>query len=442
MLIVGNGTIITRNNGKILNKDSGIVIDGKFIKEIGNLSELKNKFPDTSYIDAKGMLIMPGMINTHMHIYSSFARGMDSKSAQPKDFLQILQGLWWKLDRTLTLEDIKYSALAAYLDLIKNGTTTIFDHHASAGAVTGSLFTIAEAAKALNVRSSLCYEVSDRDGENIMLSGINENIDFIKYTNYLNDDMLTGMFGLHASFTLSDKTLNLIKEKSEGLGSGFHIHAAEGILDEEESVSKYGKRVIERLNDFSILGKKTLAIHCTHINEKEMEIIKDTDTPVVHNPESNMGNAVGCSPAIDMMKKGITVGLGTDGYTCDMFESMKTANILHKHNLKDPSSAWSEVPKMLFENNRIITERHIKNKIGILEEGALADIIIADYTPHTPLTENNVNSHILFGVSGRCTETSIINGKVVMKDREILGIDQERIYSKSREISKKLWDRI
>ncbi|MFA6941748.1 MAG: putative aminohydrolase SsnA [Clostridiaceae bacterium] len=442
MLIVGNGTIITRDNEKILDSSNGILIDGKFIKEVGNLKIIKEKFPEASFIDAKGMLIMPGMINTHMHIYSSFARGMDSKSTPPKDFLQILEGLWWKLDRTLTLEDIKYSALVTYLDLIKNGTTTIFDHHASAGAVTGSLFTIAEAAKALNVRSSLCYEVSDRDGEEIMLQGINENVDFIKYANSLKDDMLTGMFGLHASFTLSDKTLDLVKEKSDGLNSGFHIHAAEGILDEEESESKYGKRVIERLNDFNILGEKTLAIHCTHINEREMEIIKSTNTTVVHNPESNMGNAVGCSPAIDMMKKGITVGLGTDGYTCDMFESMKTANILHKHNLKDPSAAWAEVPRMLFENNRIITERHIKNKIGILKEGAIADIIIADYTPHTPLTEDNINFHILFGVSGRCTETSIINGKVVMKDREILGIDQERIYSKSTEISKKLWDRI
>ena len=360
MIIIGNGTIITRINRKILDSDSGILIDGKFIKEIGNLKRLKDKFPEASYIDAKGMLIMPGMINTHMHIYSSFARGMDSKSAPPKDFLQILQGLWWKLDRTLTLEDIKYSALITYLDLIKNGTTAIFDHHASAGAVPESLFTIAEAAKDLNIRSSLCYEVSDRDGEKIMLQGLRENIDFIKYANSLKDDMLTGMFGLHASFTLSDKTLDLIKEKSDGLDNGFHIHIAEGKLDEEDSESKYGKRVIERLHDFNILGEKTLAVHCTHINEREMEIIKETNTPVIHNPESNMGNAVGCSPAIEMMNKGIIVGLGTDGYTCDMFESMKTANILHKHNLKDPSAAWGQVPRMIFENNRNIIERHIK----------------------------------------------------------------------------------
>lgn len=442
MIIVGNGKIITRDNGKILDSNNGILIEGRFVKEIGNLKVLKDKYPESSFIDAKGMLIMPGMINTHMHIYSSFARGMDSKSAPPKDFLQILQGLWWKLDRSLTLEDIKYSALAAYLELIKNGTTTIFDHHASAGAVTGSLFAISEAARELNVRSSLCYEVSDRDGERIMLQGVKENIDFIKYADSLKDDIMTGMFGLHASFTLSDKTLDLIKEKTEGLNSGFHIHIAEGKLDEEDSVLKYGKRVVERLNDYSILGEKTLAVHCTHVNEKEMDIIKETNTPVIHNPESNMGNAVGCSPAIEMMNKGITVGLGTDGFTSDMFESMKTASILHKHSLKDPSAAWTEVPEMLFDNNRTIAERHINNKIGVLKEGALADIIIIDYTPHTPLTENNVNSHILFGISGRCTETTIINGKVVMKNREVIGIDQDRIYAKSREISKKLWERL
>jgi putative selenium metabolism protein SsnA len=442
MIIIGNGTIITRNNGKIFDKNTGILIEGKFIKEIGDLKKIKEKFPEASFVDAKGMLIMPGMINTHMHIYSSFARGMDTKGDPPKDFLQILNGIWWKLDRALTIEDINYSAQVTYIDLIKNGTTTIFDHHASAGAVTGSLFTIAKAAKSLNVRSSLCYEVSDRDGVDIMLQGVNENVDFIKYTKSLDDDMLSGMFGLHASFTLSDNTLNLIKEKSADLVSGFHIHVAEGIQDEEDSISKYGKRTAERLNDFGILGEKTYAVHCTHINEREMEIIKETNTPVIHNPESNMGNAVGCSPAIEMMNKGITVGLGTDGYTCDMFESMKAANLLHKHNLADPSAAWGEVPRMLFENNRVIAERHIKNKIGIIDAGALADIIITDYKPHTPLSENNVNSHILFGVSGKDTITSIINGKIVMKDREIIGIDEERIYSKSREISRKLWERI
>jgi cytosine/adenosine deaminase-related metal-dependent hydrolase len=155
-----------------------------------------------------------------------------------------------------------------------------------------------------------------------------------------------------------------------------------------------------------------------------------------------MGNAVGCTPILELMKKEITLGLGTDGYTSDMFESMKVANILHKHHNCNPSVAWGEVPLMLFQNNAKIVNRFFEKPIGVIEEGAYADIIVLEYDPLTPFNENNANSHILFGVSGRCVTTTMINGKVVMKDRELVGVDSEGIMAKSREISNKLWGKI
>jgi cytosine/adenosine deaminase-related metal-dependent hydrolase len=163
---------------------------------------------------------------------------------------------------------------------------------------------------------------------------------------------------------------------------------------------------------------------------------------VVHNPESNMGNAVGCTPVLELVKKGITLGLGTDGYTDDMLESMKVANVLQKHHNCDPAVAWGEVPLMIFDNNAKIANRFFEKPLGVIKKGAYADIIVAEYDPLTPLDGNNADSHILFGVSGRCVSTTMINGKVLMKDREIIGVDTEKIMAKSRELSNKLWMKI
>ena len=170
-----------------------------------------------------------------------------------------------------------------------------------------------------------------------------------------------------------------------------------------------------------------------------MDILKETNTNVVNNPESNMGNAVGCAPVIEMMKNEVVVGLGTDGYTSDMFESMKVENIIHKHNLCNSNVGFVETNKMLFENNRNIAAKYFKKPLGILKEGAYADLIIVDYNPLTPMNENNLNGHIMFGMSGRCVDTTIINGKIVMKNRKIMTVNEDNIFKKSRKISEEFW---
>lgn len=442
MLLVGNGKLVTRYLERPFFENGAVVIENGVVKEIGGFNKLKEKYPTAEFIDAKGKVIMPGFINSHMHIYSAFARGMASKGPAPRNFGDILEGLWWKLDKCLTLEDTKYSAYTTLIDCLKNGVTTVFDHHASPFSVEGSLFTIADVSKELGVRTSLCYETSDRDGEEIMKQGIKENVEFIKYANTVEQDMVKGMFGMHASFTLSDSSMEKCAVAMEGLNAGYHIHAAEGIEDLEDSLKNHGKRVVERLNDFKILGKESIAVHCIHINDHEMEILRKTETNVVHNPESNMGNAVGCSPIIKMMEEGILVGLGTDGYTSDILESLKVGNIIHKHNLCDPNVAWGEIPQMLHENNSKIAKQYFSKDVGILKEGSFGDVIIVDYDPLTPMNENNVNSHVLFGMNGRCVTHTIVGGKVLMKDREIIVADEKEIFAKSRELATKLWERI
>lgn len=442
MILVGNGRLITKNEQNPYMDDGCVVIEGNVIKEIGSTKEMKGKYPSHEFIDANKKVIMPGLINTHMHIYSSFARGMAVPGKPSENFMEILENLWWRLDKKLTLEDTKYSAYATYIDCIKNGVTTVFDHHASPFAIEGSLFTIKDVAKNLGIRTNLCYEVSDRDGLKTIDQGIQENVNFIKFAKADESDMVKGMFGLHAAFTLSDETLEKCANEMANLDAGYHVHTAEGIDDVIINKEKYNKKVVQRLNDFNVLNDKTIAVHCIHIDSEEMELIKENKSFVVHNPESNMGNAVGCAPVVHLLNKGITVGLGTDGYTSDMFESLKVANIIHKHQLRDPRVGWAEAPTMLFENNRKIASKHYKKDLGVLKEGAYADVIVVDYIPHTPLNENTENGHIIFGMTGRSVDTTIINGKVLMKDRILLNIDEESILAKSREMSNKLWDRI
>lgn len=441
MLLVGNGLLITRDAKNTVIEDGCVAVKDQLIVETGATGDLKAKYKEAEFIDAEKKLIMPGLINTHMHFYSTFARGMALKDAPPASFGEILERLWWRLDKTLTLEDVYYSAMVPIIDCIKNGTTTVFDHHASPNSAPGSLFKIAEAVKKAGLRSCLCYEVSDRDGAEIADDGIKENIDFINYCNKEKDPMLKAMFGLHASLTLSDKTLEKCVSQNAHTGVGFHIHVAEGIEDLNDARAKYGMGVIERLNERGVLGKKSIAVHCVHISKKEMEILKGTGTNVVHNPESNMGNAVGVSPVLKMFEKGVMLGLGTDGYTSDMFESLKTANCLHKHASANPSAAWGEPPHMLFENNTGIAGKYFEKPLGRLVEGACADIIIVDYNPPTPLAPENLNGHILFGVSGRSVDTTIINGRVVMENRKLVSVDEDEICAKSRELAQKVWKR-
>lgn len=441
-MILKNGRVITQDKDRPYIEDGAVVIEGNKIIAVDTTENILAKYREEDIIDVDGKVIMPGFINTHHHIYSAFARGMASSGKPNENFLEILENLWWKIDKKLSLEDLKYSAYTTYIDCIKKGVTTVFDHNASPFAVTGSLDSIADAAKDLGLRTCLCYEVSDRDGEKIAQEGIDENINFIKKYNTDEQNMIKGMFGLHASFTLSDETLRKCDEELKGLNAGYHVHVAEGIDDLEQCLEKYGKRVVERLRDMNILGDKTIAVHCIHVTDDELNILRDTNTMVVHNPESNMGNAVGCQPFLELHQKGITIGLGTDGYTSDMTESMKVANIIHKHVKQNPSVAWGEVPVSMFENNRKIAQKYFSGDLGILRAGALADVIVVDYDPLTPMNENNINSHILFGFTGKDVVTTIIDGKVIMQDRKLVGINEKEIFKTSREVAKKLWDRM
>ena len=427
MLLVGNGKLITRDPALPYLEDGAVALDGEVVKEVGALADLKAKYPDAEFVDAKGGVIMPGLINVHTHIYSGLARGLAIEGNNPTNFLEVLEGMWWNIDRHLTLDGTRASAYATVLDCIRDGVTTIFDHHASFCEIPGSLFAIKDVCQELGIRANLCYEVSERDGEEKTRQSIQENADFAKWAKEQDDDMIKAMFGGHALFTISDKTFEEMVKANDGM-TGFHIHVAEGMNDVYDSLRNYGCRPVNRLLYNGILGEKTMLGHCIHVSPAEMDIIKETNTMVCHNPESNMGNAVGCSPVLQLYNRGILIGLGTDAYTHDMLESLKVLLPMQRHNVCQPNVGWCEATGMLFQNNAKICSRYFKKPLGVLKPGAAADVIVMDYKPFTP-----------FGMMGKNCRTTIINGKVLYKDREFVGIDEDKINAWCMEQSKKLW---
>jgi putative selenium metabolism protein SsnA len=439
MVLVTNGRLITRDTeGTGYYEHGAVAYEGTKIAAVGEEQVLRAQYPDAEIIDAGGGVIMPAFINAHTHIYSALARGLSIVGNNPTNFYEVLNGTWWAIDRHLMMDGTKASADALYIDCIKQGVTTIFDHHASYGEIPGSLFTIAESARRFGIRSCLCYEVSDRDGEEKCLQAIRENADFITYCQKENDPMLRAMFGGHALFTLSDKTFDRMVEANNGR-TGYHIHVSEGMNDVYDSLQNYGRRPVQRLQDHGILGSKTILGHCVHANTAEMDIIKETDTMVVNNPESNMGNAIGICPVLPLYKKGILLGMGTDAYTNDMLESIKVALCSQRSNACHPNVGWCEVTDMLFKNNAKIGMRYFPDTLGVLKPGAAADIIVMDYKPYTPFSDANIDGHMIFGMTGRQCQTTIGNGKLLMKDRKLVGIDEEAENAHILEAAKKLW---
>jgi len=434
MLIV-NGTLVQDLN--TIHDDHGIRIEGQTITDVGSTETLKTTYPDDEILDAKGGLIMPASICAHTHFYGAFARGMAIPGAAPKNFPEILSRLWWALDKALDEDTVRLSAQVMLIDAIRHGTTTLFDHHASPNFIEGSLDVIGQAVTDAGLRAVLCYEVTDRDGADKAQAGIAENLRFMESAKGY--DNLAATFGLHASLSLSSETLAQCADSAES----FHIHVAEHEADQDDSLDKYGKRVVHRLHEVGILGEKSIVAHAVHCDPWELEILRDTKTWLTHQPRSNMNNAVGASALDDMLAADMNVCLGTDGFLHNMWAEWKAAYLLHKVAHRDPRRAnGADIAKIALQNNAALTQTFFPNiTVGTLTIGAMADVMIVDYHPFTPLTARNLPWHIVFGFESSMINTTIATGKILMQDHQILHMDEAKITAEARALAPSLWDR-
>jgi putative selenium metabolism protein SsnA len=439
-LLIKNATLVTWEEPNRILPNYSIYIQNGKIADLGPDSDLLQRYPDAQVIDAARQMVLPGNICAHTHYYGAFSRGMAIPGSAPENFGEVLEKLWWPLDKSLGPEDIRYSALLCLVDAIKHGTTTLIDHHASPNFIDGSLDIIAETVEKAGVRSALCYEVTDRDGKEKARAGIAENARFIKSVKG-RSERLAGMFGLHAALTLSEETLDLCRA-AVGAEVGFHTHLSESKDDGLAVQKRAGMRPVHWLDKHGLLGQHSIAAHCIHIDEAEMDILAQNGTWVTHQPRSNMNNAVGVSPVEEMLGKGIKVCLGNDGFSNAMWDEWKTAYLVHKLHQGNPRSMSAyTVIDMAVYNNAALANDLFPLEIGIIKPGAAADLMFVDYAPPTPLTEGNLPWHILFGFRESMVTSTIVGGKVLMKDRQLLTLDEKEIAAKSRELAAKVWMR-
>ena len=383
-------------------------------------------------LDFSGRFLMPGMVCGHTHLYSALARGMPMPKKVPRNFYEILKYVWWTLDRALDDEAVYYSTLVGVLDAARCGTTTLIDHHASPNFIRGSLGVMGEAIEKIGLRGVLCYEVTDRNGLRGAKLGLEENEAWVGKNR---GPMFGGLVGAHASFTLSDESLGACADLAEGLGSGVHIHVAEDPCDQADCTAKYGEKLIDRLADAGVLGPKTILGHCTHLDSASLDLARDAGCWFAHNTRSNMNNAVGYAP-VHLM--GRQVALGTDGIGADMFEEVKFAWFKARDGRN--GLGIGDVAGFL-TGAQNLASMLLNTRLGMLEPSCAADLVVLDYPTPTAVTPQNLLGHLIFGMSSQFVTDVMVNGKWVLKNREVVGVDEERIRAEAQRVAKKVWRR-
>jgi len=404
-----------------------VMVDGGRITGLGAA-------PDgASRRDCEGCLIVPGNVCAHTHLYSALARGMPYALEAPPNFLEILRRIWWRLDRALDEESIRVSALVGGMAALLAGTTTVVDHHASPNAIDGSLDVIADALGELGLRSVLCYEVTDRDGIERASAGVRENERFLGSGRAL----ASGLVGAHASFTMSEETLAACVDLAARAGAGIHIHVAEDAADQVDARERFGTGVVGRLAEAGALGGRSLLAHCVHLDDVERSVVRETGAWVAHNPSSNMNNAVGRAPVRAL---GDQVALGTDGIGGDMFAESKTAYFRAREDDVFTPISWPL--GRLGTGARLVGQVFEEPALGTIAPGAPADLVVLDYASPTPLIEENVAGHWVFGIESRHVRDVLVAGELVVADRRLARVDQDKLAADGAVQASSLWDRL
>lgn len=401
-------------------------VDGGFITGRAPLIQPQ---PGDEVLDLNGKVVMPGLVCAHHHLYSALARGMPPPAVPPTSFVEILERVWWRLDRALDLDSIHVSATVGALDALYAGTTTIVDHHASPTAIEGSLTRVARGVNDVGLRGILCYEVTDRLGQAGREEGLAENARFIQKA----QGRFRGLVGAHASFTLSHDALLQLRQTVEATGSALHIHLAEDPSDEKLSFERYGDVPVARLMDHGLLGPRTLVAHAVHLSWPELSLVISTGAWLAHNPRSNMNNQVGYAPA---GKFGARSTLGTDGIGADMFQEAQLAHFRARE-----AGLPVDALHLLANGQRMVSEA-FGMEVGPMREGAVADLVVLDYRSPTPITADNLAGHLLYGFSSRMVESVMVDGIWRLWARRPLSVSPDVIAEQSRESARALWSRM
>ena len=413
--------------------ENGYVVFDKRIIEVGPMSEYKDK--GVKPIDGQGQLLLPNFVCNHAHIYSIFARGL-ALPFHPNNFVEILEQMWWKMDAQIDNKSTYYSGICAGKEFIENGVTTIIDHQASGLDITKSLTMLKKAlVKDLGLRAILCFETSDRYPVD---KCIRENISFMQKNK---SDHIAGLFGMHASMTLSNKTLDKISKK---LGDGpIHIHVAESKMDEDDSYEKYDMSIMERLEKYGLVNQNSLIVHGVDISDRELEIVGEHKAYMVVNTTSNMNNAVGLPNIKNYLNHGIKVMVGNDGLSSNMAtEYLNVLYTTHLYNQTPLALGLGEVLDMI-NNSYEYVSKMLNIKLGRIDKDYEADFMLVPYKPFTEMNASNAFGHVFYGLYPSLRPNDVYaSGKCLLKNRKIVNKKVEKLFNESINVSKDLWTRI
>ncbi|NBD01586.1 putative aminohydrolase SsnA [Atlantibacter hermannii] len=438
MLILKNVTAVQLHPAMV-QENVDIAIDGDEILAVG--PALTQRFPEASYKEMHGRVVMPGIVCSHNHFYSGLSRGIQAKIAPCPDFISTLKNLWWRLDRALDEESLYYSGLICSLEAIKSGCTAVIDHHASPAYIAGSLDTLRNAFIKAGLRGMTCFETTDRNGGlKELQAGVEENIRFAKHIDAAKEKgqqpyLVEAHIGAHAPFTVPDAGLAMLSEAVKVTGRGLHIHAAEDRYDVSHSHHHYGKDLLARLAEYDLIDSKTLIAHGLYLSADDIKLLNDKDGFLVHNARSNMNNHVGYNHQLTGIRN---LALGTDGIGSDMFEEMKFAFFKHRDA---GGPLWPDSFARALTNGNALLSRNFHAKFGRLEAGYKADLTLCDYASPTPLLPENVAGHIAFGLGSSSVHSVMVNGVMVYEDRQF-AFDCEPIYAQARKAAARMWQRM
>lgn len=425
-ILIKNGHVITMDSHrKVIERGSVAIKDGK-ITAVGD----KVREKADVVINAKGKVVMPGLVNAHTHLAMTLLRGV----ADDMELMPWLETKIWPLERKLTGKRVYAGSLLGCLEMIKSGTTCFADMYFF-------MEDVARAVEKSGMRGVLSYGMIEKGDPTLRNSETKKGTEFVKKYHGRADGRILTMFGPHAPYTCSVECLLKVKELAKKHGVGIHIHLAESDDDVKNTTAFQSERPVKLLDKIGFLGPEVLAAHCVKVNEDEIGMLRNNHVKVAHNPVSNLKLASGMAPVARYLKEGIVVGLGTDGAasnnSLDMFEEMKVCSLMAKVRESSPTvvSAGEALEMATIGGARAL---RLEKEVGSISVGKKADVIIVDLKqPHlTPL--HNVVSHLVYAARGGDVSTTIVDGKILMRERKVLTLDEDKIMKDAQDISDEL----
>jgi 5-methylthioadenosine/S-adenosylhomocysteine deaminase len=429
--LLRNGMILTLDDAGTYLENGSVLIDGDRIVWIGPVADAPVDGAET-VIDATDKVVMPGLVDLHFHT----ALGKGYNDHLP--LWEYLDECWYPMIRALDFEAAYWAAMASYAEAIKAGVTTVNDMYRRLDA-------LAVAAEEIGIRAVLSNDVALDEFE---LDTLQDNVDAFHRSHGAAEGRIQVRMGIEWLPLASPELLRDTRALADELGIGIHIHLNESMSEVENSISRFGKRPTELSYEVGLLGPDVVAAHCVHLNDDEIRMMAETGTSISHNPSSNAKLGNGISRVPEMLEAGINVGLGHDAVECnnsgDMFEVMKFASLMHRAQRQDASLMPADhVLRMATRNGA----RALAHETGQLVAGAKADLILVEtnsveFTPLLRDTPVHLTSHLVFAANGSAVDTTIVDGKVLMRGRRLTTVDEGTIVREANAAFRRVVDRM